>query len=704
MRRIIVTLLLMLGILLGCNPQPEKQPAENPVINDQKPADPSNRKDDAQAPKADAQAQEEKEALEKRAQQKALADAIKARLEAAVVVSAKRKVDKSVAIDLRYDGTLMPFYEGRQFASMLWKGDAWRPEIALLEAEIDAVERHALPVTFYRLERLHAAKEAAKSGKAADLAAYELLLVDTWLKFARDLSLANMNSLDDEAKKGLSKPPTTRQRIDVILARLTAHLGELARALEDGGEARIKGLIDSIYPPHNQYRRLLEARQRYIGYAEQYPNGFTKLKKRRLKKGRSNPMIVKLKKRLAEEDFYHGEVNDMYDDALDAALIAYAETHQYSLRKGVPLSMWKSMNVPIQSRIKTIEENIRRWHQTMVVPSDYYLFINIPDFHGELWKNNQLAHRFRVVVGNRKKECHPETHRYHFVNATARLREKMMYLEYNPYWNVPRRIEQEEYLPKMHEDPTWLETHGYEYYTEGDYTVLRQLPGEANALGRVKFIFPNEHSIFLHDSPQKRLFERPTRAFSHGCMRVQDPLLLAEILLKDDGQWEDSIRKEINRVNARGHLTPKRILFKRRFDVISDYYTVRVDDAGLVHFLADPYRYVQYALNPPSSRALKCTPKEKEILARPNADGTFDVPAGDGEDVTVEVDGEEGGGDSAAEIDAAQKALDGLGNPSATAKPMPTGGAKVITGKPKPGKSATAKPMPSDAQKIDIEE
>lgn len=408
--------------------------------------------------------------------------------------------------------------------------------------------------------------------------------------------------------------------------------------------ATVEALVSALYPSHPAYRLLVEARRKYAAL----PDWGKVTCGAQMRVGKSYKCVPALKKRLAMEGYYDEKNRDpsemactpdsrnvpnqappeagldVFDKALKNAIGTYYETHQmdWDPEKGYLKAFWTSLNVPRAKRLAQIDENLRRWHHSYLVPSDYYIFINIPEFYGEIWREGKRVYRFPVVVGNAKRACHAETKRWHYINATPMMHARMLYVEYNPYWNVPPRIEQEDYIKKIHADPTWLQTHGFEYYTEKGYTILRQLPSESNALGRVKFIFPNEHSTFMHDSPQKGLFRYAIRAFSHGCMRVWEPLELAKRLLEYDGQWRDALATEID------DYVTRRIVLKTRFDVFLDYFTVKADETGLVYFFADPYHYVRDALEPPNPKSLECVPQPREWIARP--------PSGD--DVGVEID------------------------------------------------------------------
>ncbi len=466
------------------------------------------------------------------------------------------------------------------------------------------------------IPRLRSAVNDQMKGSVDDVkwaALADVLLADHVMNYARIVKFNNKTHLTDAEKSTLSKTPSKKEYEAIAIARM---MNWFATVENESSKEAFEAQWNGLYPHHDQYERLIEAYRRYKSLPD-----WTTVKTGTLTPKKASPAVPLLKIRLAEEGYYKGDVSEeaqkseafsVYDNDIRAAVRLYHTTHQidYDDDKSINKSFWTSLNTTREERIIQIQENIRRWYGSYLVPSDYFIYVNVPDFHGEVWKDGKMIHRFPVVAGSARRSCDPQTKQWYYINATPLMHARMAYLEYNPYWVVPNRIEQEDYIEKINADPTWLETHGFEYYTENGRTVLRQLPAENNALGRVKFIFPNEHSTFLHDSPQKRFFKYSIRAFSHGCMRVWEPLKLAEILLKNDGQWHDGITDEIEDFQTR------HINFKKKFDVFIDYFTVRVDDNGLVHFLADPYHYVKDALNPPTEKQLQCKPAERKYIQR----------------------------------------------------------------------------------------
>jgi murein L,D-transpeptidase YcbB/YkuD len=227
----------------------------------------------------------------------------------------------------------------------------------------------------------------------------------------------------------------------------------------------------------------------------------------------------------------------------------------------------------------------------------YYISINVPDFHAEVWDGGQRLKRFKVIVGSTRGYKDAKTGQWRYPNATPRFSDVMETIVFNPFWNVPPRIRRE-LQRKAEADPDYYERNNYEVlYTNNGHEMLRQKPGPGNALGQVKFLFPNEHDIYLHDTPRKDLFNNPVRAYSHGCMRVHEPLELAAFLLKrEDESWTPGRARAIVRSGKQF-----RYSLRQGPEVHIEYRTVRADQEGRVHFLADIYeedaRYIAKTYN-----------------------------------------------------------------------------------------------------------
>lgn len=348
----------------------------------------------------------------------------------------------------------------------------------------------------------------------------------------------------------------------------------------------LTSLLESLQPPFEQYGRLVRAYQRYQEIVAQ--GGWSELPESvvGLKVGSSGKGVVLLKERLRAEKMWEGDDSETFDRELEKAVKHYQHTHQIWEKGFVTRETWRSMNIPAYRRMLRIRYSLERWRNLRIGPDEDYIYVNIPDFHAELWSGQNRELRFRVVTGSARKEWNPKTRKHERPLATKLFSDTMEYVVFNPYWNVPKGIVEGEITPKLEENPDYLEENFYEWHDlPSGNRIMRQTPGEHNALGLVKFLFPNDHNIYLHDTNQKGFFDYPIRAFSHGCIRVQEPMKLAEALLKRDGQWSaDMIARHTKPGGGESWIS-----LKKPLPVHIEYVVVRVDDEGHAHFLADIY-------------------------------------------------------------------------------------------------------------------
>ncbi len=219
--------------------------------------------------------------------------------------------------------------------------------------------------------------------------------------------------------------------------------------------------------------------------------------------------------------------------------------------------------------------NMERWRWLPVDAGQSRIEVNIPEYTLRLYEQGSLKHTGRVVVGKTNTQ-------------TPIFSSVMDHLVINPSWGVPASILKNEFLPKLATDPDYAERHGYQVIRNKDERIvgIRQPPGERNALGFIKFMFPNEHAVYLHDTPQRNLFAREERAFSHGCVRVDQPFALANVLLSAMGYDEAKLKALIGKGE-------KTIQLHNRLPVHLTYFTLRVDDEGHIQRFADIYGHDQ---------------------------------------------------------------------------------------------------------------
>ncbi len=399
-----------------------------------------------------------------------------------------------------------------------------------------------------------------------------------------DLATRLTTSRDDKdrlrLKLGDNWPKNERDARDKALSKVMTQIGNKP----------LPEVLASAIPPGGQYSALAGARERYARIAA--TSGFVALPRdpKGLSPGKRSPLVASLRQRLVQEGYTPGTGDDLFDDKLVDAVRSFQRAHKLKPHGRLDKETLEAMSVPADKRLAQVDRALIGWRQAPP-RAGRYIQVNLPDFHGELWENGKRVHRFRVVVGSprAKKRTREGTT---LINATPQMSGAIDRVIYNPYWNIPARILKNEIVPadlknsSPEDQIAYLQGRGYQVRakTEGVVERVRQPPGPGNALGQVKIIFPNKHDVYLHDTPQKALFNRPRRAFSHGCMRVHEPLRLARMLLEADGQFDEAkIDKLLRR--RENHI----VFLNQKVLIHVEYYTVRVDERGVAHFLPDVY-------------------------------------------------------------------------------------------------------------------
>ncbi len=215
--------------------------------------------------------------------------------------------------------------------------------------------------------------------------------------------------------------------------------------------------------------------------------------------------------------------------------------------------------------------NMERWRWVPPELGADHIFVNLPEFNLKLIRHGEVVHTTRTVVGK------PDT-------ATPIFSAAINSIIVNPSWHVPESIIRNEFLPKMAEDPTYAEKSGYEVTQIGENIAIRQPPGERNALGLIKFNLPNEHAVYLHDTPMRKLFANVDRAYSHGCVRVENPFSLAAAVLQDPRYSEEGLKAFVGR-------DERLIKLIEPLPVHLAYFTVITGEDGQLRRLGDIYGY-----------------------------------------------------------------------------------------------------------------
>jgi murein L,D-transpeptidase YcbB/YkuD len=282
----------------------------------------------------------------------------------------------------------------------------------------------------------------------------------------------------------------------------------------------------------------------------------------------------------------------IFDKELETAVKSFQQLHGLKV-DGVLSGKTKfEMSINPSERIEQILINMERCKWVPVQLTGDYLVVNIPDFKLFVYHNDSVSWSCNVIVGKSKLQ-----------NNTVIFNDSIEDIVLSPYWNVPKSILIKETLPEIRKDINYLNNNNLEIVTNAGVIVdpssiewkkyltsfpyiIRQRPGKNNALGYVKFLFPNPYDIYLHDTPQKSLFEKSQRAFSHGCIRLEKPYQLARYLLKDNSEWPS---EKLDSVMFSGIQTY--IKLKTKVPIFIAYFTSWVDRNGKLNFRDDIYHH-----------------------------------------------------------------------------------------------------------------
>ncbi|MBC7948748.1 MAG: L,D-transpeptidase family protein [Chitinophagaceae bacterium] len=321
------------------------------------------------------------------------------------------------------------------------------------------------------------------------------------------------------------------------------------------------------------YKGLKDQLSHYYTIAKQ--GGWPKITttKKSFKKGTSAPEIAVLKKRLQiSGDLAGNDTSTVFHDTLATAIKNFQIRHGYTPTGDVNEALLKDLNVSAMDRLEQILMNMDRMRWQAAEPAKNMIVVNIPEFILHAYENGKEVFNMVVVVG---KEGH----------NTMMFNGDLNQVVFSPYWNVPSSIVKSEILPAMNRNSNYLAGQNMEIVSnEGGLPVVRQRPGTKNALGKVKFLFPNSFNIYFHDTPSKSLFEKDKRAYSHGCIRLKEPEKMANYVLRNQSEWTP---EKINEAMNAGD--EKFVKVKNPIPVIITYYTAWVDDNGLLHFRDDIY-------------------------------------------------------------------------------------------------------------------
>ena len=472
------------------------------------------------------------------------------------------------------------FYERRNFAPAWIDDGSPRPQMDALIRAIHAASREGIDPELYSASLLDRRKEEASKGfltrkgfNPKEAVAMDVWLTSVYMKFASDLA-DGVSDLAHADPKWKIKPESFDP------------LADLERALRDN---RVAESLFEHTPTNPDYRSLQKA---LTDYREQAARGGwpTVPPDARIKPGQASPHVAALARRLAASGDYTGAVpragdRAVYGPELQEAVKRFQRRHGLTDDGVVGPPLTAEMNVPIEARIDQLELNMERWRWLPRDLGQRHILVNIPEMRLDLWDHGSVPLTMRVVVGK------PDT-------QTPIFNDEMTYIVFAPFWNVPTDIAKNETLPSMLREPGFLDRMNMEVVdatgnpvdagsidpdNPGKYR-FRQRPGTSNALGLVKFMFPNQFNVYLHDTPADSLFARASRSLSHGCVRLEQPEKLAAYVLRDQPEWTPE------RISEAMHGGEERtVKLKEPLPVYLGYWTASVTSDRLVQFRKDVY-------------------------------------------------------------------------------------------------------------------
>ncbi len=491
-----------------------------------------------------------------------------------------------VGNELIHAAIMLPiFYEQRAFLP------AWSEETGALAAVKDMVAtirsayEEGLQPNDYHLHRIEALLSDIQTDqeknrppnpyRCADL---DLLLTDGFLILCSHLRDGRVDPVTID-------PIWSAVKKDINLADL------LQKALETG---QIREAIESVSPKHPVYHHMKKALATYRQIASQ--GGWPQIPAGpKMQLGSRDERIPLLRKRLLLSADLETEIAtkvDTLDPALDQAIRSFQNRHGLEADGVVGKATLEALNVPVSQRIQQLRINMERWRW---LPQDLgrrYILVNIANYELDVVEEDRMIMTMRAIVGKDYRR-------------TPVFSDMMTYLVLAPFWHVPDKIAREDILPKIKKDPSYIKKQQIKIFERGlngrrevdpasfDWNTmsaqdfkyqLRQDPGPNNALGSIKFMFPNKFNVYIHGTPQQELFNKTLRTFSSGCIRIERPIDLAEYLLRGNPQWtRENILTAISKWQEQTVLLPEAI------PVYLLYWTAWATQEGKVHFRPDIY-------------------------------------------------------------------------------------------------------------------
>ncbi len=469
------------------------------------------------------------------------------------------------------------FYTDREFTPA-WSSFELVDE---LFEELDGAIDQGFTPSDFKLKELRSAFKASQGGDASSRALFDILATDAAVKLVHHLVFGKVdpNALDDDWN--FSKP-VIQQDPSIVLNQFLQGEG-------------FSALIERIDIDNAQYTMLVDALRKYRAIASK--GGWNTVPEETvLKPEMVDPAVAELRKRLATEG-YDGtnefpEISQnginpawVYDDYLVQLVKSFQNRHGLEADGVVGGKTFASLNKPVEDRINKLRLSLERGRWLMREIDEEFVLVNIAGARTYLVTSGGTLWTTRSITGSAYRK-------------TPVFRDEIEYMEFNPTWTVPASIFQKDKLSRIRKDPAYLARNNYLVRNKDGQTIpanavnweaknpavtLVQQPGPDNALGLVKFMFPNKYAVYLHDTNDRSLFDRNERNLSSGCVRLEYPFEFASLLMEGEPDWS---RQKMQSILDSGKTT--RVNLPEPMPVLLTYWTAWVED-GAVHFREDPY-------------------------------------------------------------------------------------------------------------------
>ncbi|WMJ74402.1 L,D-transpeptidase family protein [Cytophagaceae bacterium ABcell3] len=445
---------------------------------------------------------------------------------------------------------------------------------------IQNVEEDGLHPNDYHLQAIENLAETvfySRNYEVEDVVELELLLTDALFVIASHLAEGKLDAENIDPQWNASK-----RKMDINLEAF------VDSALTNN---TIEESLKNLVPPYREYRNLKKALAKYreVKASGGWDSFETSMPK--LQKGVTHEDVATLRKRLmvTQGDVYENlEDEKIFASKLHEQVVIFQKRNGLTADGVVSKSTIEALNIPVEERIATIEANLERWRWINDDLGKKYIKVNIANFELQVVENDTAVFVSDAIVGKPFRK-------------TPVFSSVMNHLVFAPTWTVPPTILKQDVIPAVVQKPSYLREKNMKVLRNDGSEVdpatidwkkaavsgfpyrIRQEPGKDNALGAVKFMFPNKHSVYIHDTPTRNLFVHTDRSFSSGCIRIAKPLELAAYLLQDKPEWT---KAQISKVVEQGR---ERTVHIKPLAVHLLYLTTWADDEGIVHFRKDIY-------------------------------------------------------------------------------------------------------------------